>query len=231
MAGQGAGAAGPWRTLVAVLVRPGQAFAALCERPYLLAPYATLGAATVVASALVFEKSVALAARFLAASGALSPEAAAHMARVSVLVGTALGAFAPLVQGMLTASLLYLAGLLTGGEARWLELVSAVGYASLPSAAGWLVTGLLRAAVPAAEMPLVTTSAAAFLPREQFGSPTYRLLLLLDPFALWSLGLLVVGYATINRLGRGRAAAVVVPVWLVLGLLYALSAGRRLPAA
>jgi len=126
---------------------------------------------------------------------------------------------------------LALATLMTGGEARFRQLLSLSGYASLPVVLGWVVTAVVRAAVPAERMHLVTTSAAALLPGSRFGTWEHRVLSLVDPFSFWSLALLVVGYAAVNGVGRLRAAAAVVPLWLIVNLLYLIAALSGRPGA
>lgn len=212
-------AQGQWACLLGVLVAPGRTFASLGERAPLLAPYAVLTAASVLAAVLTLGKTAAFSEEVLRASGSVPPEAVQAAIRVGAVAGLAGAAVGPLLTGLAAAAVLALAALLAGGRGQLRPLLSMVGYASLPAGVlGALVRAALVRAAPVEEMVLVSTSAAAFLGREQAGTWVYRLAYLLDPFALWTAALAVIGYAAVAGLRPARAAAVVLPLWALVQL-------------
>lgn len=226
-AGQGAG---PWGSLVGVILEPGRTFAHLRERPALLAPYAVLTAASLLAGILMAGKTSEFAVRAMQASGQVSAEIAARMGKVVLISGMVGAALSPLLMGAIAAGVLALAGLFVGGQARFKQLMSLVGYAYLPvMVPGTLLKSLLIRGAPVEDVMLVSTSLAAFLPREQFGTWPYRVASLLDPFALWSLTLVVIGFAAVNRFPARKAAAVIVPLWLVVGVIGMWIGESRMP--
>ncbi len=213
-----------------VILEPGRTFAYLRERPALLAPYAVLTVASLLAGVLMAEKMSAFAAQAIRASGQVPAETAAQMSKIGMISGIIGAAVSPLLLGVIVAGVLALAGLFVGGEARFKQLMSLVGYAYLPvMVPAALVKALLVRSVPVEDVMLVSTSLASFLPREQFGTWPYRVASLLDPFTLWSVTLVVIGFAVMNRFTTRKAAAVIVPLWLVVSLIGMWIGESRMP--
>lgn len=216
-AGQGAG---PWGSLVGVLLEPARTFARLRERPPVLVPYGVLTVASLLSGVLMAGRMSELALRAMPASGQVPPEMAARVSKVALMTGIIGAALSPLLIGAIVAGVLALAGLFIGGRASFKQLMSLAGYASLPvMVPGALLKALLIRGTPVEDVMRVSTSLAVLLPREQFGTWPYRFASLLDPFALWSLALVVIGFAVANRFPVRKAATVVVPLWLAVGLI------------
>lgn len=225
-AGKGSG---PWGSLVGVLWEPGRTFAQLRERPAILPPYVVLMVASSVSGLMMSGKLSEFTLRAMQSSGQLTPEMAVRMSKVGVISGVIAATLSPLLIGAIVAGVLALAGLFVGGQARFKQLMSLVGHAYLPvMVLGALLKSLLIRGAPVEDVMLVNTSLASFLPREQFGTWLYRIASLLDPFALWSLALLVIGFAAVNRWSTRKAANVIVPLWLVVTVAGLLMAESRM---
>lgn len=233
---EGAGSGGGWRMLVGVLFEPGKSFAYLREHPHIIAPYLTMSVASAVTGWLVAGRFAAAMLAAMPAGGQMPPGMAGGMATAVKAMSVLGAAVSPWIMGVVVAGVLALVGVFAGGEAGFKQIMSVAGYAYLPtSVIGGLVKGVLVAVSPAANpMQLMAraagaTSAAVFLPPEQFGTLTYKLASLLDPFALWSLALLVVGYAAVSRFKTSKAAALIVPIWLLLNLVGAAFSNMKAP--
>lgn len=224
--------------LIAVLFEPGKTFERVRENPRILAPFLVLTAASLLAVLLNLEKSVEFSVDLARAQAAqsgqsLPPEALDGIRMVARIAGLAGAAIAPWLMGVIAAGALALLGVFTGGEARFVQLMSVFGHAYLPTMGiGGVLKGALSALSPSGDYLAVMsggTSAALLLPAEQVHSLAYRLLALVDPFALWSLALLVLGFAAMNGFRVGKAAAWVVPFWLLVNLALLTLGSRSIP--
>lgn len=98
------------------------------------------------------------------------------------------------------------------GRARYSEVLAALSFASLPAALREIVRTPLQMSKGDLDV--------SFGPAMLTGTDTVSgyALGLIDLFDLWILYLLVIGLAEVGPLSRGRAATLVVPLWIVFSL-------------
>ena len=222
---------GPWALLMKVLTEPRAAFESLKAKPAAFQPYLILVLVAVVTGILAYAKTADLSMQ-KAAAGGVSPEMLGTMKTVGMVLAPIGAAVTTLGVSLVSAAVLLFLGTLLDGKASFKQMFSMVGYASLPSGViGGLVKAAMVATTPASAIQGVNTSAALFLPRSEFGTVLYQVLSLLDPFAIWTLILTIIGYAVMTGFSNKKAAAVVIPLWLVanaIGLALAARAMKTL---
>lgn len=225
---------GPWALLTKVLTEPSAAFESLKAKPAAFQPYLILLLVAAVSGVLAYFKTIDLSMRQAAASG-VSPEVLGTMKTVGMVLAPVGAAVTTLVVSLVSAAVLLFLGTLLDGRASFKQMFSMVGYASIPSGViGGLVKTAMIATTPASAIQGVNTSAALLLPRSEFGTVLYQVLSLLDPFAIWTLVLTIIGYAVMAEFSNQKAAAVVIPLWLAanaIGLAIAARAMKSIPKA
>lgn len=217
-----------WSRMIKTLTSPSTAFAELAEHPkppFLLAYIvaALMGipliyASTQIAMPMVQEQLATL------------PPGAQSVGQ-AVGVGTVIvtGLIGPFVGGLCVTLLAMLVGLFIGGGVRFRQYLSMVAYASLPSAIGGLIQGLLAfGASSVTDLQRISISAAALLPS---GSSTLVLALggMINPFTIWSLYLAMVGFATLHRSKLSKGAIFAGTLFVFQLLLVVWSGTRTLP--
>lgn len=219
----------PWAALVKVLTEPRITFEALREKPAILQPYLALVLVAMITALVTYARTAELVVAQLQASGQVTPEAINMMKTVQMFLAPVAAAVTTIVVSLISAAVLLFIGTLLDGKASFAQMFSMIGYASIPSGViGGLIKLAMIATTPPASVLYVSTSAAAFLPRAAFGTVLYRVLTLLDPFAIWSLVLVIVGYAAVARFSVKKSAAVVIPLWLVASAIGFAIAGKAM---
>jgi len=224
-----------WADLVTVLWSPGRAFARVRNRASFWPPLIVLLAANLAFTLVASARTRELMEEMNFQDAEIPVEAMAFidtLSRVIVPLSAVVGVVASI---LVVALVLLVLQQFIGGRARFGTLFTVVAMARIPSIFKGIIHTWLVSFVPASEIPYVTVSAAAFLPRESFGSLTYQLLSHLDPFAFWYLALLGIGFAVVNGVSLRRGVVPVVLMWLVYALgisfLSALALGVGGPGA
>jgi hypothetical protein len=142
--------------------------------------------------------------------------------RTGAIVGAYVGAVVGTpVQIFVGALLLLLLNLIVTGEATYKQLVKVVLFSKVPVMISLLITGILARATNATSLFDIGLNAGSFV--EDKTSILYGVLALIDPFAIWGLVLLIIGTAVMTERSRGKIAAWIVSVWVVISLITALA--------
>jgi len=223
----GAAAGGEVENLVGALVSPRATFQALALRPtwvLALVLLTALGAAVIWAS---YAKVDAGGFRsYLEAAGRPSPAGVSDeqflgWTRVSSVVAAAI--FGPVTYLAVAGILLGLVRM-AGGALDFRRSLAVTAHGFLPfgvAAVVGLAMATFRAEITMEQIEagaLVPSHLAALLGSAEVGAVGRALLTSADLFSVWCIALLSLGYATVARLSRGRALAVVASVW-ALGIL------------
>jgi len=117
---------------------------------------------------------------------------------------------------LILAGVLTLIGTIIGGEGSFMQVWSTTLYASVPvSIFATVIKALMMLVTPASGLTGVSTSLAVVLPRSSVGTGLWYALSAIDPFSIWSLVLLIIGYAAVMQYTTKKAAWINVPLWLV----------------
>lgn len=209
-----------WRRLLQVLTSPGQAMAAVAEQPAILAPYLVWMVVGLAVHMLVFYSKldlfVAEALKQVQAQGSVPPEQLEAMPtfmRISLLGGAAVTGLAmPWIGGLYYAGMLMLFGSFTGEAGKFKQYLSVAGYAAMPVVLGILLKApLMLQASSQADLAKIGFHLGALVP----GATGAKLgaLAAFDLFGLWSLALVMMGFAAIHRTKPARA------IWIALFFL------------
>ncbi len=225
------GRPGPLRRIVLVFTRPAEAFRGLVDdRWSWWVPAVLVSALMTLAPQAVFDlhhERQQAALESLIERGILN-EDQAHEARQRIAADAAqrgplqvgqqalLGLVSSLAFRFILPAALLLAGLrfVLERRVRFAAVLATLSYAALPAG----LRAILRTPLQYAKGSLdVYFSPAALVGHTRsFGAYALNML---DFFDLWVLWLLTVGLAEVGGVSRGRAAGLVVPLWLALVLL------------
>jgi hypothetical protein len=152
----------------------------------------------------------------------------ADMERASGIVktfGTVMAYIAPILMFawyVVVAGIFLLAFRLMGGQGTFGQAFSTVLYSWIPMLVNSIVitiVAIMRGSVDPVTMATLVKSNPAFLVDMKAHPALYSLLASVDIFTIWMLILLIIGFATLSRVSRAKAAAIVISLWLVLVLV------------
>lgn len=150
--------------------------------------------------------------------------------KVMQFIGPLLGA----IWWALLALILFGAFRIMGGDLGFMQAFSATLYAWIPmvllSIVSTIVIVLRHEPVDLMTMATLVKSNPAFLTDMQTHPVLFSLLAALDVFTIWTLVLLGFGFAAASKFSRGKSAAIIFSLWIVMLLIRigfaALSAAR-----
>jgi len=126
------------------------------------------------------------------------------------VTGVVSAAFMVPVGAFITGLLLLLVNLIVRGEAQYMQLATVGLYAYVPAVISQLIIGILVRVTGATSVYDVALNLSAFK-TEKTGF-LFHFLTLVDPFAIWSLVLTIIGTAVMAQRPRKKVAT-----WIVLG--------------
>lgn len=214
---------GAWSRLFRVLVSPGKAMAEAAEDPAVLPPYLIwmLAYAVAVVGVVLFKMDDFVAAALQQVQGADAPAEQLEAVRAMmpyIVLGTALlSLLQPWIGGLYYALLMMFFGSFTGEAGRFKQYFSVAGYAAMPAVLSTLLGAPLTLSATSLEQMQQIGFHLGVLVPEASGA-LFGLLRAFDLFGIWSLVLVVLGYAAIHRMPPARAAWVGVFFFVVRAL-------------
>lgn len=109
-----------------------------------------------------------------------------------------------------------LLNLIVRGEAKYMQLVTMVTFAMLPSTIGGLITAVLVYTTGATSITEISLSLGALVADKE--SMLYHLLSIVNPFSLWGLALYVIGSSVMMNRPRKTVGIWIIGVWLIISL-------------
>lgn len=208
-----------------MLVQPAEVYPLIRERSPLAGPMLLVAAVGVLAAWMIVPNLQELARQQLALQPELPAEASAFAATATLWSALIGGAVGPIFYALLTAAILALGMLFTGGTLRYRQAFSLSLFAYAPLLLSTLLgSGMVMAGV-VTNVTEAVTSAALVLGPEAAGTWPYRLLDLIAPFEWWHIGLLAGGVRHLADTSPRTAWALAVAVWLLLYASVTLIAG------
>lgn len=205
-----------------VLLSPLQTFEDIARRPDVLVPLLLIVACSVIATFVIIPR-VDFAATYREAFEGMNMPAAQmeRSIRMASSVGKATAYFGPVLQllGLAVISgVLLIAFRMFGGEGNYKQALSVTVYSSMPQ----LIKSILALIVIMTKKTITLTDLAnplrsnlAFLANMKQQPILFSLLGSFDVFTIWMLVLLIIGFAAISRMSKGKSAAIVISLWLV----------------
>ncbi|MGZ8709691.1 MAG: YIP1 family protein, partial [Thermoanaerobaculia bacterium] len=124
-----------------------------------------------------------------------------------------------LVGMVIVATVLWGACRLMGGQGQFLQALSVTLYAWIPRLVIGGIIGtviiMTRGTVDPSAMATVVKSSPAFLVDMKEQPVLYSLLASFDLFAIWTVILLIIGFAAVSKLSKAKTAAIVITLWFV----------------
>jgi hypothetical protein len=207
--------------LVGVLFSPDETFASIARRPDWVAPLVLFLVFGIV-GAIVFAKK----ADFVSAARAQMEER--HMTQDQIdralkiqtsvfKVFTYASPVFTVVFFLVAAAILMLAYRVMGGEGNFLDYFSVFLYAWVPRfLQSCILTALIALRAEPTDVQLIPTllrSNLAFLVDLKTQPVLFSLLSSLDIFTIWSIILMIIGFAHVSRMSKGKSAGIMVTLW------------------
>ena len=213
--------------IIGVLFSPGETFESIVKRPNILGPLLIFVIISVLSAVAVAVKVDfdALAREAIEANPNIpADKAAGAVSMTKGIMKVSMYASPVLIVLMLViaAGVLLLAFKMFGGEGDFNIALSVTTYAWFPR----LIRGILGAIVTLSkgslslaelQNPIMSNLGFLFDPKTQ--PVQYAIGSSLDLFNIWSLVLLIIGFAAMSKLSKVRSAVIVIVLWLVVNLL------------
>ena len=213
------------------LFAPAETFADIARKPDILAPLLVLIIVGYVSTALIMPR-VDFDALFDQQAQEMRKrdphvseqqlEQIARISRASMTVLRWIGPVVSVVIYVVIAAVLLLAVRLFGGEGNFKQAMSASLYAWTPLLLFSIIMTIVilaRGTFDPMAAATIVKSNPAFLVDMKEQPVLFALLSALDVFTIWTVVLLIFGFAALSRLSRGMVAAIVLPLWIVFVLL------------
>jgi len=155
----------------------------------------------------------------------MSQEDFARVAKVSSAMGKVIGWVSPLmgvVWYMILAGVLLLVFRMTGGEGNFQQALSTTLYAWIPLVINGIILTIVivaRGSVDPTQMATVLKSNPAFLVDMKEQAVLFSLLSSIDIFTIWTVVLLIIGFAILSKSSKAKSAAIVISLWVVFILI------------
>jgi hypothetical protein len=216
----------PFSRMIGVLTSPSETFADIARTPDWLVPAVVLVVVTFIAI-LVTVPRVDFEGTYREAFEAqhMPAQQMEQALKWGMAFGRATMYVSPLfvLGGLAVAAAIYFLGIrLMNGAGTYAQAFSVVLYASMPRVLKAIITipvTLTKHGIRLQEVESVLRSNPGFLVDMKAQPVLHALLSTLDVFAIWSLVLLVIGFAAMSKLSRAKVAVVVIVVWCLTVLL------------
>jgi hypothetical protein len=227
-----------------VLFAPADTFRDIARRPDVLVPLLVLVIVSYIATIVIIPKmdwdavTAQQAEQIKKKNPNTSDADIARMGKFAKAIGTVTAYVMPVLLiawYAIVAAVLLGVFRLFGGEGTFKQAFSTTLYSWMPmvlgSIVGVIVVALRPGLVDPTTMVTLVKSNPAFLVDPKSQAALFSLLSSLDIFTIWVIVLLSIGFATLARTSKAKAAGIVVGLWVVLILikvgLAALGAGMR----
>ena len=215
--------------IIGVLFSPDETFASIAKRPTWAAPLILLILVS-VASGIVMAPRVDWAgpAREQMESrtdiSAEQKEAGMRMAGAMGKVITYAGPILAIIFMLILAGILLLAFRLFGGEGTFAQAWSATLYAYVPNCIKSIVVLIVMVIkggdkISPMALPTLLRSNLAFLFDPKDNPMAFALAGQFDIFSIWVLILIIIAFAHLAKVSKGKSAAIVISLWIIKCLL------------
>lgn len=213
-----------FQRIAGVFFTPASTFGDIARRPDILVPLIVVLVISIV-SAVMIVPHVDFA-EAIRAEIEKNPNIAADDADRIVRIGAASAkvfAYASPVMTVIVlavvAGVLLLAFRMFAGEGTFRQAFSATLYAWFPLLVKSILTAVValsRGTVPAEQLAAMIRSNPAFLVDMKAQPAAFVLLSSLDIFTIWTVVLLVIGFAALSKLEKMRSAVIIVSLWVIV---------------
>jgi len=217
--------------IAGVLFAPAETFEDIARKPNLVGPMLVILLVSYIGAFFIIPRmdwAAVTEAQMDAAKKQnpnMSQEDIDRMTRITSAFGKVIGWVGPLLglaMYVILAGIMLLAFRLTGGEGNFQQALSATFYAQMPLLISSIVTTIvvvLRGNVDPTQMATVVKSNPAFLVDMKEHAVLFSLLSSIDLFTIWTIVLLIIGFAALSKSSKAKSAAIVIALWVVFILV------------
>lgn len=214
-----------FRRVTGVLFAPVATFREIAARPDILVPMAIIVAISILSSIVIAPRvdfETAMREQFAQAGRNMSQEDIDRAVRFSTAIARGMIYVAPLLNIIFfaaVAGIFLLAFRMFGGEGTFKQAFSVTLYSWMPmmiAGIAMLVILIARGEVGAEQLNSLVMSNLGFLADMKEQPVVHALLSSIDVFTFWTLALFVVGFSFVSGLSRGKSAALVLTLWVVM---------------
>ena len=217
-----------FQRLAGVLFAPAETFADIARRPDILIPlllFVILGYVTMFVSMPHYDFDAAFAqqAEMMKKQNPNMSDAdldrVASFSKATMKVMQFVGPLFMVAWWAIVALVLFGAFRMMGGDLGFKQAFSATLYSWVPLTLFSIiltVVVVLRKSVDPTEMATIVKSNPAFLVDMKEQPVLYSLLSAFDLFTIWTIVLLIFGFAAASKFSRAKSAAIVVSLWVVM---------------
>lgn len=217
-----------WERFIGALFSPDDTFRDIARKPDILVPLLILLVITIVSSVVMIphlDLATSLRDQLENSGRNLSPEDIERSVRMMSAFAKVTAYASPLLAvGLwaIVAGVLLVSFRLFGGEGNYKQAFSVTLYAWIPLLLNSVIAsivGVARGSIDPREMASVVMSNPAFFVSFKDQPILYSALSSLDLFTIWTVILLIIGFAWVSRTSKARSAAVVIGWWAFLVLM------------
>lgn len=213
--------------IAGVLTAPAKTFEDIARWPDILIPLIVIIVLGYLSTAVIMPRmdweaiNAANAEQMQKRQPNMSEEDIERMGRFTKTIGTVMGWVGPalaLIMFLVIAGVLLLAFRLMGGEGNFKQAMAATTYSWFPlTISGIIMTivVLARGSFDPTQAATLVKSNPAFLVDMKEHPVLFSLLSSFDVFTIWTVVLLIFGFAALSKFPRGKSAAIVITLWLV----------------
>jgi hypothetical protein len=145
----------------------------------------------------------------------------AQMGKFTKAIGKVMGYIGPplvIIGYLIIALVIWGACRLMGGQGDFKQAFSATLYAHFPRVVLGIIAGIVvmaRGMVDPSTMATVVKSSPAFLVDMKEQPVLFTLLGSLEIFQIWTIILLIIGFAALSKLSKAKTAAIVISLWVI----------------
>ena len=221
----------PFARIAGVLFTPVSTFEDIARRPSIMAPLIVILLVGYVATFLILPRmdwdavTAAQEEAIKAKNPNMSQEDMDRIAGVSKTMGKIFGWVGPVigvVWYLIVAAVLLLAFRLMGGQGTFPQAFSATLYAWIPLVINGIVLAIVaigRGSVDPMQMATMVKSNPAFLVSMKEQPVLFTLLASLDIFTIWTIVLLIIGFAALAKTSKAKSAAIILSLWIIMILI------------
>lgn len=230
----------PFQRIIGVLTAPVPTFDSIAKRPDVLVPLIVLIVFSIVANVLIarnidFTSITRQAIEDTQSSTQqMTSEQMERAVRFGSAIAKAMTYAGPILQIVVLAVVagLMLIGLrMFGGEGDYKQAFSITVYSWYPLTIFGMISMIVllsRKSISVIDLANPVRSNLAFLANFKTQPFAHAILSSLDVFSFWTMALMVIGYAAMSRMSKGKTAAIVITYWvLYIGIFKMIGAALR----
>lgn len=219
------GRTNPFERLAGIFISPAETLRSIAARPDWLVPFllilvVSIGANFVVAPHIDLEPQVRAQVEKQGGGEEDVDRALEIVEKFGKFQSIITAVFVPIIL-IVTAAILLLVVKVLGGEGTFKQLFSITNYSWMPQMLKAIISTAIiapKGMIDARHLATLLRSNLGFLADPLEAPVAFSFLSSLDAFTIWTLFLLTVGLSEASRFSRGKAATIVVILWLLMVL-------------